>query len=370
MDEVLSILKAIDAHCRESLVEFSLNYRGCNVNNVFKQFTRPFKNVEDLSLELYNTNEQTEDHQLRFNKVFPNIRQLNIDFNRLGGSPLIGCELPKLDNLEIGSSFGYNYELNEPILIDLLKRNPQITHLSLHRPPFQVFQYVKKYLISLKELIINELIEVGTNSEKIEEISLPTVNSLDLLIFQENCRPTNRILFNANVLREISLGCKSGRQNDDYVNFLLKYPKIQKLGAGSGLHNEILLKLIGKFPELFYAAFDFAEDVTVNNIIEFIKQAPSLNQLEFVHANITDFDAFENQLEAKFDRKLDFNLKFSNETLPYSKTIIKKISIERKIPIWIRSQEAGSGAFLCCNVIYNTVVMFMMATCFVRFLSI
>lgn len=330
MDEVLSILKAIDAHCRESLVKFIMFYRGCNVNNIFNQIKGPFKRVEYVASFLSDMNEQTKD--LQFYAVFPNVQELathlNADNNRL----LNDCELPKLKNLTIYGGLGNaNYESNEPILINLLRKNPQITKLKFWDSKYKVLRHVQKYLTHLKELDLNELIEERTDSRELEEIHFPTVERFRMRLGDKQCPAPNAISFNVNAIREIELICDSGNLTEESLNFLLKYTKIRKLLAGNGLHNVTLLKLIGKFPEISHAAFDFDDDVSVNNIIEFIKQTSSLNQLKVIYENFENFDSFVNQLKMELDT--DFNIKLNVITTLFSKTVYKKISIERKIPI-------------------------------------
>lgn len=356
MDQVLNILTAIDAHCSESLVDFALNYRGCNGHNIFDQIRGPFERVEVLKCNLYDMNGQTKDHQLQLNTVFPNVRQLSvIALDHLNDSLVFDCELPALEKLHIGDNL--NHEPNQSILIDLLKRNPQISRVSLFLPTFQTLQYVSKYLIQLQELDIIMKSPEKFNSEKTAEtetIQFSTVKYLILTVVDEQCRPPNGISFNEAALKEISLGCDSGNQTDEYVNFILKYPKIQTLGAGSGLHSAILQKLVGKFTELSYVAFDFDEDVSADNIIEFVEHSPALNQLEFVHANIKDFGAFEKQLKTELGT--DFNMKIDDMIAPFSKKVLRKISIERKMPIVVDAEKAANAA---CNAFHNSVVMFI-----------
>lgn len=356
-NEILNIFKAIDAHCRESLVKFALNYNGCGVNNVFNQIKGPFKHVKILTIFLYDMSEQAEDRYLQLNAMFPNIQELGIDLNRNSDPLLNDCELPKLEKLSIG---GLRYELNinEPTFIDLLRKNPQITYLTLYDPSFPALRHVKKYLNHLQELNIDTLVKESPDSEKIEEndeIQFLTVERLHLRFGYKDCRPPKAVSFDVNALREIALICDSGNLTDESLNFLLKYTKIQKLLAGSGLHNATLLKLIGQFPELKYAAFDFDEDVTVNNIIVFIKQTPSLNQLEFIYENTESFDVFVNQLQKELGS--DFHVKFDKMTTPLTKTVLRKVSIER------------NGAYLCQNEIHNTVIMFIIAYAFRLFFS-
>lgn len=343
--ETVILLMAINARCRESLVEFELHYNGCNVNNIFHQFTSPFEHVEILSLHLFNMIEQKDTRTLQLNAIFPNVQELIIDFHEIRDSSFIDCEFSKLKKL--GISDGLIYESNESILIDLLKKNPQITYISLIRPTLRALRLVNKHLMHLQDLHI--LME-SQEEFSFSKITFPTVQRLNLWLSTDKCYPPKKIAFGT-ALREIALVCHSGDENDSYLNFLFKYPKIEKLSAGNGLNNVHLLKLIGKFHRLANVFFDFNKDVTVANIIEFIQRSPSLNRLEFVHAYIEHLDKFENRL--KHELGAEFNIQFHDLTPSTSKRFI----IERKIPIVNEPEVVENAAHPSRNVAYNTVII-------------
>lgn len=334
-DEVSTIFSAINAHCCESLVEFEIHYDGHGVNNVFNHITCPFQRVENLTLVLRDMNDLPEDRQLQLNTVFPNLRQLDTGLNRYT-DPLVNCEFSKLKKLSIYAGLSANelnasYKSNEPTLIDLFRKNQQITDLYLYFSEFAALRHVKNYLWHLEALDI----AIYSDSDKSEEIYFPTVKRLSLRVFADNgCEPPNGILFNVNALQDLSLRCHSkNNTNNDYIDFLLKYPKIQKLSATYSFPNVYLSKLIGKFPELSEVGFNFNVDVSVDNIIAFVKQSPSLNSMQFSHNTIGNFDAFATQLETELGA--DFDIKLKDSKIPFKKEIMKYFTIERKIPILI-----------------------------------
>lgn len=310
IDEVINLLMAVDAHCRDSLSVFELNYVGCNVNNVFKQIRGPFGRVETLLLNLYNMNEQTEGQPLRLNTIFPNVRQLTIvDLDHLKDSKPFDCRLPKLEKLVFREGIFQKsldtQESNELIFKHLLKKNPHIQTLSLIYPTSTALGYIKKYPKNLQELDI-------------------------VMVNQEAA-------------------------NDEYLNLLLKFPKIRKITASNSVNKAGLSKLVGKFPSLTNALFGFDKDVRVNDVIDFVKKSPSLNYLEFVHANVEDVNTFENQLKKELGA--DFNIKYNN----VESTPVKVFFIIRKIPIVLAPEPANSAAGICRSAIHNTAAMFVAA---------
>lgn len=118
--DIQNVLIAIDEHCRESLVDFALVYMGCNASNVFNQIQGPFERVENLTIALHELSGQTVDHHVQLNAMFPIVRRLVINLNYNIHSSLRDCEFPHLEILEIR---GNSRDDDEPIFIDLLKKN-------------------------------------------------------------------------------------------------------------------------------------------------------------------------------------------------------------------------------------------------------
>lgn len=352
--ETVVLLMAINARCRESLVEFELHYNGCNINHIFHQLSDPFENVEILSLHLFDMVQQNGDRQL--NQVFPNVRELIIDFHKIHDPLFIDGEFSKLKKLGIAD--GLIYESNESILIDLLKKNSQITYVSLIRPSIRALRLVNKHLTHLEDLHILMDSPEGFSFTK---ITFPSVKRLNLWLSTDKCFPPKKIAFGT-ALREIALVCRSGDENESYINFLLKYPKIEQLSAGNGLNNVHLLKLIGKFSRLSNVFLDFSKDVSVTNIIEFIKKTPSLNRLEFIHAYIEQIDAFENQL--KHELGTDFNIQYYD----MEPSVSRRFTITRKIPVVNVPENADGSAPTITKVGFNAVFIISVAAFIARLL--
>lgn len=351
LTEILNILKAIDSHCRESLVELELNYGGCNVNNVFNQIQGPYQHVEILSCNLYDMNQKTSDRDFQLNAVFPNIRQLQIYFRHLKEPSFVGCAFPKLEKLDISN--GLSNGSSQPVLIELLRNNPQITSLSVRDPTGQALRTINKYLTHLEELNIDMKFQAKFNfgkTDENEEIRFSTVKRLR--INRDECRLPSGISFDETVLREIALICHSGSYTDEYLDFLFKYSKIQKLETGLDLRAAILMKLAGKFPELSHAVIGLHEDVSADDITEFIKNTPKLQKLEFYKEDSEKIQTFVNELKLKLSAEHDtFGIKFINHEIPpLSTKALKHVFIER---------DSDNAAYLLQTTNHITVIMFV-----------
>lgn len=245
VDETIDLLKAVDARCHKSLLEFDIKYNACGVNNVFNQIKGPFERVEYVLLDVQNMTEQAEKRQL--DAVFPNVKHLQMKCHPLNDSAFIDCNLPKLETLIIDN--GKSNKFNERMLVALLKNNPQITNLLMTNcvAP-EILGHVAKHLTNLQVLMIN--INQKKSSSKKNERS----------------------------------------QNDEDISFLLKYPNVQNLIVSNGLKDAQLLELVGNYPKLTEAVFVFNADVNVYNIKKFFDKSPALTQLTFFHENFSNVE--------------------------------------------------------------------------------
>lgn len=294
VNETIEFLKAVDAQCRKSLLEFDMKYDACDVNNAFNQIIGPFARVEVSSLDIQNMTGQAKKRQL--DAIFPNVKHLRMQFHQLKDFAFVDCNLPKLETLTI---FHGSYEFNKDMFINLLKNNPQIINLALvsHVTP-EVLGYVEKHLTNLQSLVV--------------ELKQDEIDS---------------------------------KQNDDYMNFLLKYSKIPRLTIGNGLKNVQLLKLIGNYPKLSQATFSIDPDVKADNIQKFIEESPSLNDFTvFGVNNSANICAIDKQLKTAI--VADFNIRF----------IGKEVQIKRRDP-----STVPNFAYSHNNAICNYFVMLIVA---------
>lgn len=298
-NETIEFFKAVNEHCRKALVQFTLRYDACGVNNVFNQIINMFARVEVLTLDVHNMTQQAKKRKLV--EMFPNVKHLQMKFHQLKDFAFVECKLPKLETLIIDD--GSN-EFNEQMFIDLLKNNPQITKLALvnHATP-EVLGDVETYLPNLQSLVLDVQDEIDA------------------------------------------------KQNDSYTTFMLKFPNIQTLTIGNGLTNAQLLNLIGKYPKLSRASFSIDPDVKAENIQQFIEDSPSLNDFTvFGVNNSANICAIDKQLKKAIVK--EFNVSF----------IGKEVQIKRKDPATIPSAAYTHTHYnAICN--YFVMLIIAISTC-------
>lgn len=348
MHEAEYLLEAINTHCRESLVEFKLNYTGCNTNHVLQKLTGPFERVELLLIDL---NDMIETNVILC-QVFPNIRELEIIYFNLDYPSFAYCKFPQLKRLGIDNR--YTKKDKESILLDVFKNNPQISYLSMISPTTKLFRLVKDNLKGLEDLHLTMQSKIETNwfSWFTQDVKFKSVRRVMLTYGEHDCKLPKHIKFNKFKLQEITLLCTAGDENEDFLNFIVKYKKLRKLSAGNALNNTHLSSLTGKVEKLSEAFFDFHKNVEVKNIIAFVQKAAFLNRLEFIHQDIANVNDFENQLKAELGA--DFNIQHFD--IPGSLTS-KRFIIQRKVPIVVEEDNYSNGA----TSLYHSIVMFMAA---------
>lgn len=351
--ETERLIAAIDTYLRKSLVEFSVTYNGCNRYNLFDQIRGPFQSLTILSLELSRMSEQVNKRQL--DAFFPNVQQLDINTQYLIDSSFIS-NLPKLTHLGIGAGFIFDSP-NLAGFTNLLSTNPQITYLSLVYPTFEALQEVKKYSKNLYEMhvVLNEQKRfhpeiINHNSE----VHFPTVKIVNVMLPYES-HPVHELVFSKSALRSLTIFGDPGKENDDYINFLVKYPRIQQLKAGFNLNDVHLSKLSGKFPRMFYAEFDFTKDINANSIIKFVKNSPSLNQMKFEYKNVEQFDPFKRQLQNGLGAEFDITTSDLESKTKLIEIIRRKFVPHHEAYITDSDSAAHRSS---TSVILNTFVVF------------
>lgn len=262
---------------RNSVVSLHLSYNeNCwNTNydvDIFSGIKSSFDRVENASITLRGATISTRN--VRLNKIIPNVRHLQLNFESVTDPKFAVGEYPFLEKLSIsGRLLDKSYDGN---LQSLVAENPRIRSVSLVHPSYHVFQHLKTNLKNLEEIEIHRSIR-GEKPQK--TIEFTSVKRLVLRFDRHACQPLEGITFGQD-LNELVFDCQP--QNTKYFNTLFAYRQIKKLTTGNSAFNDkSLLKLVGEFPMLTEAEFVFHGNVTVNSIEKFIRSHKQLNALSF-----------------------------------------------------------------------------------------
>lgn len=328
------LLQLINQNSRNLLIEFAIHYSSDCYLDIFDVIKGPFERAETVSIEFKNLVFQTKN--VRLNTIFPHVRhlELNLELNyeKVTDPYFVNGEYSNLDELSVAGLL--MNESMENIFINLLEQNPTIRSLSLKYPTVRIFKLVNEHLINLEELKIHGSIEEDTLKEI---ITFPLMKKLEIRLQTNKCSLPQRIKFNPN-LEDLLLHCSYSEIGDDYFTFLHTFSQVKHLAAGVEFNRDNFKKLNGKFPELSTADFGVRNDVTADDIAEFVRKSDKLNVLTFLYISIPNADEFAKQLESLIGD--DFKVQFKRS--PASTDLFL---VERKVP-------NGSGAKVLASIVF------------------
>lgn len=325
------LLQQINLNSRNLLTEFAIEYTGDCLADNFDDIKGPFESVETVLFDFKNIFVRT--HNMRLNAIFPNVRHLELNYEAVTDSNFVDGTYPKLEELSIAGQL--MNPLFEEKFTNLLQQNPQIRQLSLKDPTYRTLQLVNKHLTNLDEFHIHGSIEEDLSKE---EIAFPLIKKLEIRLQTNKCSLPKRIKFNPD-LEDLLLYCSYSEIGDDYFAFLSKFPQVKNLSAGVSLNKEHFSKLIGKFPKLTKAKFGLQNDLTADDIAEFVKKSEQLNELQFLYISNPNADAFAEQLSSHIGE--DFNILFAP-----SPAATVEFLVERKVP-----SDSGANVVLASGTL-------------------
>lgn len=260
-------------------------------------------------------------------EIFPNIHELELNFEYLNDPGFIDCEFDLLDDFTVGGKL--LDKTFEKTFENLLKKNTRIQQITLKSPTsYRTYQLIQKYLKYLNEIsIFDNIIENDDESSAQEEIFIPSVRKLKIhLSLGSGCHLPMAVIFGGLELRELDLKCYEGDRNYKYFSTLYRYRNIKSLWAHDSITDRELLKIVGKFPLLEKAHFSFQRSVKSESIFEFIEECDHLKHLWFFYpkgANQPESEIKE-QLEMRIDDGFevvsypshDFRMTFNGSSAP------------------------------------------------------
>lgn len=333
-----NLLQYASHYGRNSVLNLHISYNENCWNthydvDIFNGIKSSFDHVENVSISLRGATITT--NNVRLNKIIPNVRHLELNFESLSDPKFVAGEYPILEKLSIsGRLLDKSYdEIFESLLIE----NSQIRSVSLVQPSYQVFRHLKMYLKNLEEMEIHRSIR-GERPQ--ETIHFTSVKRLVLQFDRHGCHPLEGITFGQQ-LNELVLECQP--QNTKYFNTLFTFRQIKMLSTGNTKWNEHnLMKLVGEFPMLTDAEFVFHENVTLGSIEKFIRSNKKLDVLSFCFSKSKSKE-FLSQLQTIIGN--DF--KKTHENIAQTDFFV----IEHKAPIHSGAKQIGFDAIILLSAI-------------------
>lgn len=182
IDDNVPIAETISLYCSETLKE--LQFSEMVYSDIFKDFEKPFKNLEYLSL--WGHFEIVSSEKFNFGELFPAVKTLSLKDVKLDDKIGFVSKLQHLEHLSVtlklnehlDDTFGF---LDDNDIMELIKMNPHIHHLTLSSCNRAMLQFVSENMPQLKTLELGEYDE--SNSDDQREINFNNLKSFKMLEF-------------------------------------------------------------------------------------------------------------------------------------------------------------------------------------------
>lgn len=341
--EFRKLLQSVNKNSRKLLVEFAIHYTSNCYLDIFEDIKGPFERAETVSIEFSNLVVHT--NNVRLNTTFPHVRHLELDYDQVTHPYFVDCQYADLETLSV-TGILLN-ESEEIIFRDILRQNQNIRSLSLKNPTQPTLTLVNQNLPNLEELHIYGSIN---EDEWDDGVNFESIKKLEIRFQTHKCSMPQHIEFNPD-LEHLLLHCLYSEIGDDYFAFLDNFSQVKNLTAGVEFNHEHLEKLTGKFPELLIADFGVRNDVTAEDIAEFIDESEHLLMLTFLYISNPNAHDFAEQLGALIGE--DFNIQFKRS--PASTVYFL---VERKPPGDNGVKVLASSTFIFLSVLFTNNLHF------------
>lgn len=173
--DITEISKAINLHCGETLVKFTIvNFH----RNFFDHMTKPFEKLEELSIRgLFN---KLGSHSLTMDSLFPAVRDLSLNYVRVTDTTCIHGTFSQLKHLYVDiCRYDDSTRFSESDVERMIERNPQIQKLSLSFSSRELLSFVNRALPNLENLQLYKYSPIE-NSDDVQPIHFQHVNNFTI----------------------------------------------------------------------------------------------------------------------------------------------------------------------------------------------
>lgn len=280
--DITEISKAINLHCAETLVKFTIkNFHG----NFFDHMTKPFENLEELSIHgLFN---KLGSLSLTMDSLFPVVRDLSLKYVRVSDRTCIYEVFSQLKHLYVDiCRYDEFTRFSESDVEQMIERNPQIQELSLSFSSRELLSFVSRALPNLENLQLDRYSPIqGSNegSNDLQPIHFQHVNNYTVI--DSTYLPKN-ISFER--LTEIYVRSLPG-EIDDLIELITDNAHLKKFIVQEGyIDDEDLKKLTATYLNIDEISLVFSIVVKDASIVNFVRNNEHMRRIHFKR-NICEF---------------------------------------------------------------------------------
>lgn len=264
------VYKLIQELCSETLTQFHLKHVQLNY---FENVTKVFKNVQNVTLEGNLINLGND--RLNLSEMFPAMRSLRVNMIQLQNRSTLILKFPQLEHLHVDIySTDFRTYVTEPIIVELVKENPQIQSIVIGNLCMNLLQVVAENLINLEQLSLHNYYEVDSNAT----FHFEHVNSFKISNDRMQNMPTT-ITFGEQ-LEEFEANAQLTSLNHKYVTMIENNRNLKRISINgpNGLDNEDVQRLASA--NLNVVDLSIVCDIRVReeNLVQLVKNCRELNR--------------------------------------------------------------------------------------------
>lgn len=260
----------INLHCAETLKNFEISTQ---LDNFLDEFTKSFKNVEDLVLN--GRFKSLNNSELNLNQIFPAMKSLIIDgkIRFTSGDSGLDQNFSHLKHLELYIvPYEFQEFLTESIVRNLIRKNKQITSLRLIQPSRKLLKVASICLPSLDSLDIQFYDDRLTNDEN--QIYFPNVKKL---VTHHSYIPFQNVIFGN--LKEFQYLKPMSAYCHRWTQLVKNNSRLRKLITNFYINNEELTRLASSSEHLTEIYISVDDSVDIETIIRLIQKNTHLKKM-------------------------------------------------------------------------------------------
>lgn len=305
--ESSTIAQLINKHC-ESLTHLHLRY---TFDNFFRQFSVPFKAVEELGMEI--SQENVECGILPFNELFPNLRQLHLIMYETVNFHYIICEFPNLEFLRL-TILDIVWQQRDQIEA-FLRKNAHIRSVSVYDLPHDHLEIINEFLPKIENFTVGQFF-IGNDT-----VQFKNVKHFSYICSYYKLSSVAKISFPQ--LQSLQLKYSSLLANE-WFEFFKKHNHMQRVHFEVGRDGiDRMTELIAELTNLLELTIECSDTIHFKRICGIVDSNKQLVKFRFLPVWISKNDL--NSMRQRFEN--EWHVEDIRSQYAYGKT---GLSFERK----------------------------------------